>query len=165
MVKRLTVLLFVLSLLSLSVFADSYTAYRGSFSSSFLSVFRDVAEGLTCDSYVAWRNDDNDYAMYIGDDLTETNGVFIGGAGRIVSLSTVRWTDSSGSSYRSYTDYYIRDVDEFKLITNNVLVYSSLDDYPALKQGGEVYEMSLIIVVAVALLSVVFIRIFSWRRY
>lgn len=164
MVKRLIVLFFVVIALLIPVSAEVFTVDYGSFTSSFLNIFRDVAEGLTGESYVAWRNGDNDFAMYIGDTLTETNGTFTGEAGRIVSLSTVRWTDASGSSYTTYTDYYVREIDSFTLRTNNVLVYSSLDDYPALKQGGEEFEFSLLFIISIVCIAAVIIRIFSWRR-
>lgn len=163
MVKRLILFFIILLLLITSAYAVNYNAYQGSFSSTYLNIFRDVAENLSGEDYVAWRASDEVYCMYIGNDLEENAGTFTGGEGRLLSLSSSR--SDSGSSYNTYTSYSMTDISDIRLTTNNVLVYSSIKEYPALKQGGEEYEISLILIIAIALLSFVFIRIFSWRRY
>lgn len=165
MAKRL-IPFFVVFLLMLNVAASTYVADQtGTISSTFLGVFEDIANNQLHDNYVVWRNGDNDYAMYItSGELVEADGVFEGNEGKIISLSTVR-TSTGDYSYTSYTDYYIRDISTFKLITYNTLVYSSVDYYPDLRQGGETnaYLFAILISIAVFLFGSLLTRLISWR--
>lgn len=166
MVRKIIVCLLLFLMLAFSVSAESYTAYYGSISSTYLNVFRDIAEGvnLFSNDYVVWRNDDNDYAMFIGNLDSDSFGNFSGSNGQIYSLSSVRTTGST-STY-SYYDYYVRDVDSFSLSSGNVLVYSSLPGYPILHESGDKYSLLTFFVIVVFCIVFLLQRIFGgWRRY
>lgn len=163
--KIIFVFLFAVFIFHRCAKAESYDVYYGTISSTYTNIYRDLAEGLAPgDKYVVWRNDENDYVMYVGSELTVDDGTFTGGEGKIYSLSSERWTGGSGTSYQTYYDYSFRDIDSLTLNTNDILVYSSLPGYPILHEGGQAYDSALLFVVICALIVIILLRVFRSGR-
>lgn len=143
MVKKLIPLIIAV-LLCGSAYAATYTPYYGTISSTYLSIFKDVAVGVVNKDYVAWRNSDSEYLMYYGDDLTVSDGVFDGGTGTLVGVTQQRAYAESGTAYYTYYSYTIDDVDDITVNAGDMLVYSSAPGYPSLKSESGVYRLMCI---------------------
>lgn len=157
--------LIIVPMLIFCISAESYTPYSGTLSSTYVNIFRDVAEGLKpSDKYVVWRDTDEDYCMYYSPTLTESGGTYMGEDGKLLTLSSLRV--GSGASYNTYYELSDRDITSFEL-TNpySILVYSSFPGAPVLHEGGQTTNVAILIILLVGAFFVLISRLFrSCRR-
>lgn len=156
--------LIIVPMLVFCVSAESYTPYSGTVSSTYLNIFRDVAEGLKpSDKYIVWRDSDENYCMYYSPTLTQDSGTYTGEEGKLLTLSSLRV--GSGTSYYTYYELSDRYITSFNL-TNpySILVYSSFPGTPILHEGGQTIDSAILIILLVGSFVVIITRLFRSSR-
>lgn len=131
-IKRLiiTILFFLFGfyLGSISVSADSFTAYDGNINSTYINYFRDVDLGFF-DDYVVWRDDDYSYKMFVSNDLNVDGSAIVGGTGTVYEIYL-------SGNYNNTLRYRHYDINNFSLTnSNHYIIYSSIGTYPKLERG------------------------------
>lgn len=120
------------------VFADSYSVYDGTPSSTYVNYLAACMENKS-DNYVIWRSGQYEYRLAHGSDLRVADGVFTGS----VDLVTL----SNSSSYNSTYQMYFSSDSSFTLRnSNDYIIFSNLGNYPDICGGVKSYEVQTIIV-------------------
>lgn len=164
-IKKIIIPFLLIIILCFSVTAESYTPYLGTYNSTFLNVFRDVASGLMpSDKYVVWRDSEDNYCMYYSNSLTFSSGTYTGNEGKLLTLSSLR----VGSSYESYYTYYEiidRDISSFELSNPySVLIYSSFPGTPILHEGGANINAAILLILVISVFVILIFRLFGFCR-
>ena len=122
----------VLTCFSMCTHTYAYTVYEGSFSSTYVTYFRDIlAKCSYSDDYVAFRSGQYDYIMVVGD-IEYKNG-------RFTSTDTLDlYKFSTNSSYNSNYYLTVSTENNFSLDSNDYIVYSNLGYFPSLSERGEI---------------------------
>lgn len=111
-----------------SVHADSFFAYDGNLSSTYITYFRDIDIGFF-DDYVCWRNGDYSFMMFVSDSLEISGSGFSSGAGKLYEFYLT-------GNYNNTQHYRQSDINNFTLNNNNhYVIYSSLGTYPKLERS------------------------------
>lgn len=128
------------------VFATSsalaYSPYTtGNVSTTYVQYFEDIVDKITpSNSYVMWRNGQNEYMLYYSQSLRLSGTTFDDtGNGTIVRMYT------SGSVNNQWQFEHFQE-SGFQLTANKVMVYSNLGNYPSLNEGNEVLIYALLFV-------------------
>lgn len=141
-----------------AVSAATYTPYEGNISTSYLTYFEDLLPKIKLgDHYVLLRSSQYDYSMIVGD-ITHDNGVFSS-----ATPCTV-YTLSSTSGYNSYNSYTVTTVNDFQLVSNDILIYSDLGNFPELETRGNKYEVINTMLICIFMLGVFIRGIFFYRK-
>lgn len=158
MVRKIIIFLLALSLISVPIQASAAEIYDGNISSTYTSIFEDVANkkvGLL-DDYVFFRSGQYTYDLVVGD-IEFSSGKFVSNETvQIYSIST----ESSG--YNSSYVYSTTSQDGFSLSPTNQLIYSNLGDYPDLIERSNYYEVFIALLLLVALCLYLLRSIFSF---
>ena len=157
-VKSLFICVALLLAFATVAHAETYTAYDGNISTTYITYFRDIVSGIKFnDNYVAFRAGERDYRMAVGD-ISYNSGTF--NADTPVKVYVF---SSSESSYNSYYKYSVLEQGNFRLDPGDNVIYSDLGDYPQLVERGAKYEMLSAVLFSIALLGFVVRQFFSVR--
>lgn len=160
MVRKVSLLIFCIALLCASgtvAQAETFTAYDGNPSNTYITYFRDVVSGIGFnDHYVALRSGQYEYILAVGD-IVYGNEVFT--SDTTVGLYTI----SLNSGYNSTTNYSYSEIDSLYVSTNDQIIYSDLGHFPQLIERGAKYETFTAVLLCTALLCVVVGRFFRKR--
>lgn len=141
------------------VHAYTHQVYDGgALSGNYLTYYKDILSGVPFkDNYVAFRDSQYSYIMVVGE--LECNGeiITLKEQGKAYIFRTEN--QNYGSQYR----YYVEDISNFSVDTNNYIVYSDVGDYPQLMERGAKYEVVTAVLIVISLLCVVIGRIFRKR--
>lgn len=141
-----------------TVSAATYTPYEGNISTSYLTYFEDLLPKIKLtDHYVFFRSGQYDYVMVVGD-IEHDNGIFSS------ETDCTVYTLSSSSGYNSYNSYYVSTISDFYMVSNDILIYSDLGDFPELETRGNKYEVIQTILIGIFMLAVVIRGILFTRK-
>lgn len=136
--------------------ASAADPYEGSISTTYITIFGDIVPKLGIgDEYVMFRSDQYTYTLISGDLTLEGSRFELEGEG-------VRYDLTSTSSYNSYYEYSVYDIDSFSLSAGDHLVYSSLGDYPLLTEGSDNYALASLILFGSFLIALVLRPVFGF---
>lgn len=162
MVRKIIMVLIALCLISaVPIQASAAEVYEGNISTSYVSIFEDIAEkkvGLF-DDYVFYRSGQYDYQMVVGQLALSDNQITSDGSIQIYTIST------NNANYNNIYEYSVTSGSAFSLTPNTNLIYSNLGDYPDLIERSNYYAVATLLVMLIAL-CIFFVRsIFSfcWR--
>lgn len=160
MVRQVSILVLCIALLCATgtvALAESYSAYDGNPSNTYITYFRDIVSGIGFnDHYVALRSGQYEYILAVGD-IVYGNEIFT--ADDTVGLYTI----SLDSGYNASTTYTYREIDSLYVSTGNQIIYSDLGHFPQLIERGAKYETFTAVLLCTALLCVVVGRFFRKR--
>lgn len=150
-------LLLLLSPLCGAAGAESYSAYEGTISSTYLTYFKDIVPNIPFTyHYVAFRSGQYEYTMIVGE-IYFNNGLFSAD-----DTCTV-YSFTSSNSYNSYYSYNVSTISDFSLNAEDKIIYSDIGNYPQLEERGQKYEILTTVLLLIVCLCVVVGRIFSHR--
>lgn len=128
--------------------ANAATIYSGTISSTILEIAEKIPLNFS-DEYVFYRSGQYEYTLVSSPDLKYQNAVFsFNTSGKVYVITT-----NQGSGMTSYYSYETYSTDNFSLNPDDILVYSSLGDFPTLTERSVNYEAVTLFVVCVACLS------------
>lgn len=160
MMKRLfSVLVCALLLFGSAVGASAtaYEPYEGSFSTTYITYFRDILAGRSIqDNYVAFRSGQYEYIMVTGKMVYDGNTFTLTDTGKMFKFS------ATDTGYNSLYTYEVTDITEFTLSPNRLMIYSDLGEYPQLEERTQRYEILTAIMLGIIMLSFVIGRFFRW---
>lgn len=122
--------------------ASAYSVYdAGNISTTYVQYFEDIVDGETpLTPYVMWRNGQYEYIIAFSDGLKVLNGTFSSNENtRMYSI-----TQTTGTNGRYSLNY--SESNNFELTTNKSLLYSSLEGYPSLNEGSEVFLYAMLVI-------------------
>lgn len=139
--KILTCVLLLAVISAVPISASAATIYEGNISSSYTTIFKDVAnkEVSFNEDYVFFRSGQYEYSLVIGD-LTFENGNFSSNGDVRIYL-----IDTESNSYNSSYVYSVSTESSFNLTVSNQLIYSNLGHYPDLIERSSYYEVATLI--------------------
>lgn len=160
MVRQVSILLVALALLVATcngAQAATYDVYDGNPSNTYIQYFKDTLSKIPLgDHYVAFRSDQNEYTMVVGD-ISYANGVF-------TSESTCHvYTMQSANNYNGYYSYTQGDIGDFYLNPGDHILYSDLGHYPDLEERGQRYEILTTILIVIICVGYVVRNVFYHR--
>lgn len=145
--RKIIVILAVLAvIMATPLTASAYSIYEdGSLSSTYTTYFRDVVSNISpFDDYIYWRSGQYQYSLVVGD-IDYSNGRFSSSG----ECTHYYFTTSSG--YNSTFSYHVDNINDFSLSVGDSLVYSNLGNYPNLTDRGDLYALSALILMLIAL--------------
>ena len=157
-IKRYIVVLLVL-IVAFSTTAQAYSVYDGTPSSTYITYFKDIVSGAPFDAnYVAFRSDQNEYIMLLGDLEIKGSTISVNGTAKEYKYYTTN-TSQYNSTYR----YSVTEVSSGSVNVGDYIIYSDLGDYPELVERGDKYEILTLFVLCIMCLCTVISRIFKRR--
>lgn len=113
-------------------------SYPGTISETYLNYFRGIVQKLDSrEHYVVYRSGQYSYTMVYGEGV-DFNGQRFTGEGNVCTI----YRNSSSSS----SDWYVSfGTDTLSLNAENLFVYSDLDMFPTLKEGGSAVEFTALL--------------------
>lgn len=143
-VSRIIVFL-VIAAVMLPMAASAATIYDGNISTTYITIFRDIASKLSpFDDYVFFRSDQYEYMMVVGDFDYSSGLMSADGRVTIYAIST-------NNTYNSSYVYSVSTQDGFSISPGESLIYSNLGDYPDLILRSDYYELSAVLLLLVGL--------------
>ena len=137
--------------------ANAATIYGGTISTSLIEIAEKIPLNFS-DEYVFFRSGQYEYILVASPDLECTASKFsFNTSGQIYVITT-----NSGSNYSSYYSYESYSTDYFSLDATDMLVYSSLGNYPTLTERSANYEALTFFVVCVACMCAVVRPLFGY---
>lgn len=135
---------------------SSSGSYAGTISDTYLDYFRGITEKLKPNEhYVVWRSGQYSYTLAYGEDVSLSDGMFIGNCDYVEIYR-------NSSSYS--TDWYVEHgTDSLALDAEKLFIYSDLGMFSRLERGlryGE--EMAILFAFGVATVFVLSSRIFDY---
>ena len=160
MVRKIIILVAAVAvLLSMTVSASAATIYDGNISSTYTTIFKDIAqkEVQFNESYVYYRSGQYEYSLVVGK-LDFSNGKFTSSEEvRIYKITTDQ------NTYNSSYEYTVSTENSFSLAVDKQLIYSNLGNFPDLIERTNYYEMATLILLFVGVLLYLLRSIFSFN--
>ena len=124
-------------LAALPLAASAATIYDGTISTTYITIFRDIAAKLplTAD-YVFFRSGQYEYILVSGD--LEYSGSMFSGS------HVTQYILQTNGNYNNNYDFGVTNLDSFNLAPGGALVYSNLGSFPDLYQRSDYALSSLI---------------------
>ena len=140
-IRILAVACVLCCLAALPLAASAATVYEGNISTTYITIFRDIASKLPLTSdYVFFRSGQYDYTLVAGD-LTYNGSVFSG-------EDLTQYLLVTNSSYNSNYEYGVISLDSFSLAPGGALVYSNLGSFPDLYDRSDYTLVGIFFAVA-----------------
>ena len=139
--------------------AASYTAYDGTISSTYTTLFRDIVGQVgVLDNYVFFRSGQYEYILVAGD-LTYEQDIF-------TAETATEYKIITNNQYTSQYIYSVTEITDFNFAPGTTLIYSNLGSFPDLVDRGEFYSFATLVLALIALCMFLIRSIFSftWRR-
>lgn len=138
-ITSIAVMLMICAVLGTSS-ASAYSVYdQGNVSTTYVQYYEDIVDKLTPNqSYVMWRNGQNEYCLYYSETLKYNTIFSDNNNGTLVRLYT-------SGNYNSTYNFDSGVISGFELNPNSVMVYSNLGYYPSLNESSEVYLYALLV--------------------
>lgn len=153
-VSSLIVCLLLICAIGTTAKAATYDVYDGNPSNTYIQYFKDIISGIGFDDhYVAFRANQYDYVMLVGD-LEYSNGVFT------TNDTVTIYTIGNNGNYNSNYTYKVEYDKNITVRPNDKLLYSDLGEYPELIERGAKYEILTTLLLVISLLGLVVGRIF-----
>ena len=155
MVRKIILCLCLSVILAVPITASANEIYEGNISSSYTTIFKDIAEkevGFNED-YIFYRSGQYEFSLVVGDIAINDGVIASNGEVRIYAIST-------NSNYNSIYEYSVSSSSSFSMSISNELIYSNLGNYPDLIERSNYYEIATFILLLTCLCCYLFRNIF-----
>lgn len=143
-------------LAALPLAASAATVYEGNISTTYITIFRDIASKLPLTSdYVFFRSGQYEYTMVAGD-LAYNGSVFSG-------EDLTQYLLVTNSSYNSNYEYGVISLDSFSLAPGGALVYSNLGSFPDLYDRSDYTLVGIFFAIALCFCCYLIRSIFDFN--
>lgn len=135
----------------------AYSIYDGSINNTYTNIFKDIVKDISInDNYVFFRSGQYSYTLVAGP-ITFDNNKFVSSE----ECREYNITTQSNYNNNGYI-YTVNDINNFSLNISDELVYSNLGNYPALEEGGILYDYASLLVLCIIGICVLFRPIFAF---
>lgn len=156
MTRILAVACALCCLAALPLAASAATVYEGNISTTYITIFRDIASKLPITSdYVFFRSSQYDYTLVAGD-LTYNGSMFSG-------EDLTQYILKTNSNYNSTYEYGTAQIDTFSLAPGSALVYSNLGSYPDLYDRSDYTLVGIFFAIALCFVCYLLRSIFAFN--